>query len=64
MLDPDDLAHITDVTLAHYDRSAEDFWEGTRDHDVSQNLTALLQAIEAPPPWTILALDGAYEMNA
>jgi len=56
MLDPDDLAHITDVTLAHYDRSAEDFWEGTRDHDVSQNLTALLQAIEAPPPWTILDL--------
>jgi len=56
VLDPDDLAHITDVTLAHYDRSADDFWEGTRDHDVSQNLTALLQAIEAPPPCTILDL--------
>lgn len=56
MLDPDDLARIADVTLAHYDARAADFWEGTRDHDVSQNLSALLQAIEAPPPFMILDL--------
>lgn len=54
MLGPDDLARIADVTLAHYDERAGDFWEGTRDHDVSQNLTALLEAIEAAPPFSIL----------
>lgn len=42
MLDRDDLRHITGTTLAHYDASAEAFWEGTRDHDVSQNIAALL----------------------
>lgn len=56
MLGPDDLSRIADVTLAHYDERAEDFWHGTRDHDVSQNLTALLQAIEAAPPFAILDL--------
>jgi len=49
-----DLERIAASTLAHYDRGAEDFWAGTRDHDVSQNVAALLQAIEAPPPFTIL----------
>ena len=56
MLSPRDLTHITDVTLEHYDQRAEDFWEGTREHDVSQNLAALLQAIEGPPPFAILDL--------
>jgi SAM-dependent methyltransferase len=32
-------------TLSHYQRNAERFWEGTRDHDVSQNLDALLGAL-------------------
>ena len=41
-------------TLAHYDERAEDYWLGTRDHDVSQNIDALLGAITAPPPCTIL----------
>jgi SAM-dependent methyltransferase len=49
-----DLAGISAVTLEHYDQRAEEFWEGTRDHDVGQNLTALLQAIEGEPPFTIL----------
>jgi SAM-dependent methyltransferase len=44
------------VTIAHYDRSARDFWEGTRDHDVSQNTRALLEAIEGKPPFAILDL--------
>ena len=56
MLSPNDLARIAEVTLTHYDQRAEDFWEGTRDHDVSQNLTALLQAIETARPYTILDL--------
>jgi SAM-dependent methyltransferase len=49
-----DLARISAATLGHYDERAEEFWEGTRDHDVSQNLAALLQAIEGPPPFRIL----------
>jgi SAM-dependent methyltransferase len=53
-LTPQDLANIADVTLAHYTQSAEAFWRGTRDHDVSQNIAALLQHIEAEPPLKIL----------
>ena len=41
-------------TLAHYDQRAEDFWQGTRDHDVRQNMAALLKHIEGTPPFTIL----------
>ncbi len=51
---PEDLRHITERTLAHYDRNAQAFWEGTRDHDVSQNIDALLRHIEATPPFEIL----------
>ena len=53
-LDTADLAAITGRTLNHYDRFAESFWEGTRDHDVSQNIDALLQHIGADPPFTLL----------
>ena len=41
-------------TLEHYSQRAAQFWEGTRDHDVSQNIDALLQAIEGTPPYAIL----------
>ena len=41
-------------TLAHYDRNACAFWEGTKDHDVAQNYAALLEAIEGAPPFVIL----------
>ena len=47
---PPALAEITRVTLEHYDSRAEDFWQGTRDHDVRQNMSALLRHIEAGPP--------------
>jgi len=47
---------ISEMTIAHYDRMAEAYWEGTRDHDVSQNYTALLDAIENDPPYSILDL--------
>ncbi|MBT2325216.1 class I SAM-dependent methyltransferase [Variovorax paradoxus] len=53
-LTAEDLERIAASTLSHYDRRAEDFWAGTRGHDVSQNIAALLQAIEAPPPFEIL----------
>ena len=49
-----DMAEITRVTLEHYSQRAAAFWEGTRDHDVSQNIAALLDAIEGTPPFAIL----------
>ena len=49
-----DIEALTRRTLEHYERSAEDFWRGTRDHDVSQNIGALLRRIEGEPPFTIL----------
>lgn len=52
----DDLRKISDVTLGFYDDHAEEFWRGTKDHDVSQNIDSLLRHIEAPPPFTILDL--------
>ena len=45
---------ITRRTLEHYDSRAEDFWQGTRDHDVTQNRAALLKHINGAPPFTIL----------
>lgn len=53
-LNPQDLEHIADVTLGHYDAHAEDFWEGTRGHDVSQNIEALLRYIEGEAPFALL----------
>ena len=49
-----DLARISALTLEHYNQRAGDFFEGTRDHDVSQNIAALLEHIESEPPCTIL----------
>ena|SRR5579864_190974 len=42
-LNQQDLEKIADLTLEHYNRRADDFWRGTRDHDVSQNVAALLR---------------------
>jgi len=53
-LDPQDLAQITAVTLGNYNDVAEDFREGTRDHDVSQNIDALLRNIQGQGPFQIL----------
>ena len=53
-LDPRDLETIAAATLAHYNDGADSFRAGTRDHDVTQNIDALLRAIEGPPPFTIL----------
>src|ERR1041384_7324214 len=51
-----DLDDVADLTLQHYTARAEQFWEGTRGHDVSQNIEALLQYIEGSPPYAILDL--------
>jgi SAM-dependent methyltransferase len=53
-LNSQDLEKITGLTLDYYNRHAEDFWEGTRNHDVSQNIAAMLQYIESERPFTIL----------
>ena len=44
------------ITLAEYDRMSEAYRHGTADHDVSQNIAALLDAIEGAPPHVILDL--------
>ncbi len=48
------LADLAQRTVDHYDERAEDFFEGTRDHDVRQNMNALLKFIDAPAPFSIL----------
>jgi predicted TPR repeat methyltransferase len=53
-LNPQDLERISSVMLEHYDQHAEEFWQGTRDHDVSQNIEALLKYMEGEPPCMIL----------
>ena len=54
MVGPDDVDDITRRTLEYYERHAQQFFYGTVDHDVSQNIAALLDAIEAPPPFVLL----------
>ena len=54
-IDPQpDLEAITTKTLAHYNLRADDFRAGTKDHDVRQNIDALLRHIAGQPPFTIL----------
>jgi len=55
-LNPQDLEAVANRTLEHYNESAADFREGTRNHDVSQNIQALLDHIEGEPPFAILDL--------
>jgi SAM-dependent methyltransferase len=56
LLTPEDLQRVASRTLSHYDKQAQSYWEGTRDHDVSQNVDALLQSMEVPPPFELLDL--------
>jgi SAM-dependent methyltransferase len=51
---PQELEQLADRTLEDYRGRAESFREGTRDHDVSQNIDALLKHIVGSPPFTIL----------
>ena len=58
MSEPDapSLEEITRTTLAHYEEGAEGFWQGTRQHDVSQNIDTLLGELDGPGPHRILDL--------
>jgi SAM-dependent methyltransferase len=51
-----DLELLSGRTIGHYQDRAEDFWQGTRDHDVSQNIETLLQYLPVPAPAKILDL--------
>jgi len=49
-----ELERTSSATLNHYDQHAEIFWRDTRDHDVSQNIDALLQSLTGVGPLRIL----------
>tara|TARA_R110002072_G_scaffold106371_7_gene231976 strand:- start:3788 stop:4420 length:633 start_codon:yes stop_codon:yes gene_type:complete len=49
------LAEIERVTLGHYDDNAASFWQGTKDHDVSQNYQKFLG--QFPPAQQLDILD-------
>ena len=50
----EDPALVSGRTLEHYDERAAEFWSGTRDHDVTQNIEALLRHLRGTPPFSIL----------
>lgn len=56
LLSPGDLEDITSRTLHHYEAHAESFWEGTKDHDVTQNYAAFLDALPKRPGLRLLDL--------
>ncbi len=47
---------VVAITIAEYDRMAAAYRRGTADHDVSQNIAALLEAIKGEAPYVILDL--------
>jgi SAM-dependent methyltransferase len=53
-IDRQELERVSAETLEYYNRNAEQFRAGTRDHDVSQNIAALLDHIPGTPPFRIL----------
>ena len=55
MTDKDPTA-LTRRTLNYYESRPGDFWEGTKDHDVSQNYENFLGAIDGEGPFNILDL--------
>ena len=55
-LTPEQVRAISRSTVSHYEQYAEDFREGTKDHDVSQNVEALLRHLPGQPPQRILDL--------
>ena len=45
-LDSQELEKIASLILDYYNEHVEEFWQGTRNHDVKQNIAALLQWIK------------------
>ncbi|MGH0028554.1 MAG: class I SAM-dependent methyltransferase [Myxococcota bacterium] len=52
----DDPHALTRTTILAYEDRSQEYWRGSRDHDVSQNIEALLGAIEGEGPHRVLDL--------
>lgn len=52
----EELALIETVTLSHYNQNAEAYWQGTKDHDVTQNYAAFLAPFPVDKKLDILDL--------
>jgi SAM-dependent methyltransferase len=50
----DESGLISHKNISHYDQNAAAYDEGTQDHDVSQNIDALLRAIKTNTPFHLL----------
>ncbi|CAA9892038.1 Type 11 methyltransferase [Candidatus Methylobacter favarea] len=50
----EELEEIEMLTLSHYNQHADAFWEGTKDHDVTQNYAAFLAPFPAGKKLDIL----------
>ncbi len=48
------MSLIATKTVGHYNQRAEEYWVGTHDHDVKQNIDVLLRYIHGPHPLCIL----------
>ena len=48
------MKEITARTLENYNQRADVFWERTREHDVAQNIAAMLRHIRGEPPYMLL----------
>jgi SAM-dependent methyltransferase len=57
MNDSERFRTLSRRTLAHYQANAAGFWEGTRDHDVTQNYAAVLAAVEGEGASPLSILD-------
>ncbi len=53
-LTTEELITITKKTIHDYQRVASQFWVGTRNHDVTQNIDALLRNVLTEPPFDLL----------
>jgi SAM-dependent methyltransferase len=53
-MNKDNSEKMTLKTIDHYSKNPQGFWEGTKTHDVSQNINTLLKHIEGPGPHTLL----------
>ena len=64
-LDVEQSRRMSEMTIAYYDRMAEAYWDGTRDHDVSQNYASLLMRLRTIRPIPFLIwVAGLAETSA
>ncbi|MCP5468317.1 MAG: methyltransferase domain-containing protein [Deltaproteobacteria bacterium] len=55
-LSDEQLDLIVESTLSHYDVTAEDFWEASKNHNIEQNYQAFLNVMPKTKPLKILDL--------